>query len=332
MERTAVGELKSRALAALSEEVESLETRSLGDGAGRFWLISDSHEGSGKGTELYLEFPTSEDRTPTTLATSVELYTEGRAVFSGVWETEARIGAEVLEPVGAWENVCVDFADAYAFFERSIPLVGGRLFSRRILFAYNESLLLVVDELVPNLPERSDPAPRSLESRLTVAEDARVRREEDSREITFFDGTTSTSASKALARLFPLALPEWREDRTRGEFNFNAETGTITRSLLESSACVVSPLVVDLNSYRAARPCTWRPLTVGERMEPAPRDSAVGYKLQLGAEQYVLYVSTSVDSAIRSILSRNLLSDFMFGKFLATSGVRPIVDVEVLGE
>lgn len=325
------GALRSRALIALRNEIEDHEARSVADGDGRYWFVSDSHEGSETGSELYFEFPTSADGTPSTLSIPFELYSAGRALFSGVLETSARVGAESLSPLGCWERTCVDFDDgAYAFFERSIPVTGGRLFSRRILLAYHESLALLVDELVPNPSERATPAPRALMSRLTLAEDARASQDADAREVSLVDATAEPEST--VARLFPLALPEWRADLSRGDFKLTRNAESLELELLSSAACLVSPLVIDLNPYRAARECAWKPLTVGERREVAARDAAVGYKLQLGAEQYVLYVSTSIEPAIRSILSRNLLSDFMFGKFLPTSGVRPIVDVEVLEE
>ena len=67
-------------------------------------------------------------------------------------------------------------------------------------------------------------------------------------------------------------------------------------------------------------------------MEPVDEDAAVGRKIKLGQEQYVLYASTSPYPAIRSIMSRHLLSDFMFGKFTVSRGVTPIVDVGIENE
>ncbi|MBR2003402.1 MAG: hypothetical protein IJ991_04385, partial [Thermoguttaceae bacterium] len=93
------------------------------------------------------------------------------------------------------------------------------------------------------------------------------------------------------------------------------------------SLCVAT--LFDWNANRVTRPVNVGIATVGENLRAVDADRAVGRQILLGRERYVLYVSTSRRPAIRSILSRNLLSDFMFGKFFVGRGVEPLVDVEI---
>lgn len=349
-----------RALAALSDEAPAGPVRSC-FARGEQYCLFASQSGAFKGVELLLEFPEPEDGGVLhSLDMPFELCVDGRAIFSGVWTTDVKVDGERLQPTDRWETLCVDPAERYAFCERSIPLVGGRRLSRRILLSYNESLLVIADDLVPDDAERGDAKPRELRVALPFAADVVARQDAEARETTLLcqpheaepvRESQGAAARKApiseeeellyeldepeeaprkretvVARVFPLGLPEWQADASRGELRITS-ANELELTTLASDSALFAPLVFDFNARRAARPCAWRELTVGEKRKAAAANDAFGRRLQLGAEQYVLYASTSQEPAIRSVLSRNLISDFMFGKFLASRGVVPIVDV-----
>ena len=316
---------RERALRALHDEAPSDDVRSCFAQDERYCLFASSFV-EDKGVEFLIEFPlASGSGTPSSLDARFELRAEGNPVFEGIWRAEAFVDGQDLAPEGPWETVCVDPSDAYAFCERSIAVSGGRRFSRRVCLAYNESLLLVADELLPSPRERRTPRERSTRAFLPFAREATARTDREARETLL----VSTESGATLGRVFPIGLPEWRGDASRGELADHASPAGLELTTRSTGATLFAPLIFDFNVRRAARPCSWRPLTVGENMSRANEDDAVGRKLQLGTEQFVLYASTSEEPAIRSILSRNLLSDFMFGKFLASRGVVPILDVEV---
>lgn len=326
----------------------------------RVCLFADA-ETADKGVEFIVEFPeTSRDAATSPLDAPISLHADGRPVLAGFWRVALEVDGRRLDPLGSWETTCVDLAKAYAFCERSLPVTGGRRLVRRVFLAYNESLLLLADELTPAPSDRVAPAPRTCQSSFSLAVETFVKTDPDAREITLAtniferpkrptpprtkktpqteeeallmqidDAETPRSREAVVARAFPLALPEWRADASCGAFDVDATQRSLELAAKSSSASLFSPLLLDFNVRRAARPCSWRPLTVGERMAPAKADDAWGRRLQLGTEQYVFYASTSARPAIRSILGRNLISDFMIGKFLASRGVVPILDVEV---
>jgi len=71
-------------------------------------------------------------------------------------------------------------------------------------------------------------------------------------------------------------------------------------------------------------------LSVGENMQRTREDQAVGYRIQIGQKQFLLYRSLT-PRAIRTVLGHNLMDDFCFARFDPETGVEPLMVVE-LGE
>jgi hypothetical protein len=144
--------------------------------------------------------------------------------------------------------------------------------------------------------------------------------------VTFYD---VASDSKPFARVFSLTNVERSKDETTATLAAKTTYGGVLETSARrkgGSVCVAT--LFDWNANRATRAFSVDVATVGENLRAVDGDFAVGRQIRLGRERYVLYVSTSRRPAIRSILSRNLLSDFMFGKFFVGRGVEPLVDVE----
>ncbi|MBP5621823.1 MAG: hypothetical protein J6X44_07395 [Thermoguttaceae bacterium] len=356
--------LKTRALEALSQEPHEGAVLSVLSGSGQFLLLSDEPDDNSKGTEFFVEFPT-DDETPDSLDLPIALYVKGQELFEGTWSTDATLGDETLVPTGPWETLCEDFDKDYAFCERSIPLTDGRRLSRRFFFAYHESLALVFDEFSGTLNDRENAGKWNYQTFFPLDKSIDALEDSEAREITFRRRLVSESARVAgnskknkkpgkilseeerlmkelysaepiesdmfetLARIFPFSLPEWKADASHGNLRLKKRPLGLELTAKRRGGIVTSSLLVDVNARRAGRRCAWRPLAVGEKRNNVDEDSAVGRKIQLGQEQYVLYASTSPRPAIRSVIGRNLLSDFMFGKFTAKIGVTPIVDVTI---
>ena len=358
--------LKVRALKALAASDIEPDARSAITERGDVLFLSDSSEADARGAEFIFAFPS--ERVPETLDMETEFLIDGRPILAGVTTTELYANKQLLTPTSEWTTLCEDLCERYAYVERSIALSGERRLSRRFFLAYNESFMLIFDELdgtsldaksVPQFRARSVfpfNTARNVQTDAEAREIALVRRAngaesnpnaaqktavktslkkkstrdeipEETRLLEELANAPEKDRLEPFVRLFPLCLPEWRADASRGDFT--ATENGLELTATRSGTCLTSALLIDFNARRAARPCTWRKLTVGEKLEPVDEDRAVGRKLRLGQEQYVFYASTSPYPAIRSILSRNLLSDFMVGKFTAKRGVAPIVDVEI---
>lgn len=353
--------LRTRVLNALAEEVQDGAVCSAASESGRYLLLANSPNAD-KGAELVVEFP-DKNATLDRLNLTIEAFSQRVALFEGTWTANIEVDGETLLPTGTWETVCESFEKDYAFFERTIPLTGGRRLSRRLFFAYHEALLLFFDEVAGNPTDRINAPKWNYRAFYPLAKGLELGEDDEAREVVLqrvVENATATTSKKKkeknpkqsevdqfladlydsddedekkafenIARVFPLNLCEWKADRASGDMRAIKTPFGLELTAIREGACVASSLLVDLNVKRSTRRCTWRTLAVGESMQRVSEDHAVGRKIQLGQEQYVLYASTSPAPAIRSILSRNLLSDFMFGKFTASRGVDPIVDVEI---
>ena len=340
---------RERVLEALNSELHEDAVRSAFAQNERFCLFSDSFEGNGKGVEMLLEF-TESGSAASSLSLPIELASNGEGIFLGEWKVDVSVDGRKLAPVGNWETLCVDLDKSYVFCERSLLLEGGRRLSRRILLSYAEKILLLVDELLPSATDRANPVPRELRAFFDVPSETKVQRApcaplllfraQNAPFTTVRGEAEEPSQSKAptepstpasiVSRVFPLGLPSCDQNLAAlGNLEFNAESGKVSFRVVSPTSTLFCPLLFDFNRRRALRDFSWTPLTVGENLKVADKKDAFGAKLQLGKEQYVLYASTSERPAVRSILGRRLLSDFLFGKFISSRGVYPLVEIEL---
>src|SRR5690606_20302998 len=88
-----------------------------------------------------------------------------------------------------------------------------------------------------------------------------------------------------------------------------------------------APVWFDLRPKRVGKPRTWRQLTVAASLEVAPRDVAVGYRVQTGGSQWLIYRSLA-PPANRTVLGQNTSSESLIGRFLKTGGLDVLVEVD----
>ena len=110
---------------------------------------------------------------------------------------------------------------------------------------------------------------------------------------------------KPLALVLPLALPEWRSDSRSGTLK-QAQAG-LELSQQTSARSLWAPLFFDLQPRRFSKPFTWRHLTVAENLLAQPADVAVGYRVTIGKDQWLLYRSLG-PKGNRTLLGHNLVS------------------------
>jgi hypothetical protein len=105
--------------------------------------------------------------------------------------------------------------------------------------------------------------------------------------------------------------------------------GTLILRQETTGRTLFAPLFFDLDVDRLGKRYTWRQLTVGENLQRVPDDKAVGYRIQLGQQQFLLYRSLT-PQANRTVLGHNLIDDFCFARFVPETGVEPLIAVEVV--
>ena len=140
------------------------------------------------------------------------------------------------------------------------------------------------------------------------------------------DGLLTAGSASPIARALPLALPEWRIDPRVGELTM--ADGCLRLAQQTHARAMACPLFIDLKPRRAGKPCTWRQLTVAESLVIQPADVAVGFRIQCGEKQWIIYRSQA-PRANRTLLGQNTSSEFFAARFVAkTGGVEDLVEIE----
>jgi hypothetical protein len=247
-------------------------------------------------------------------AMKLDVWLGAQRLFHGYWDAEVSSGTERLEAIGNWEETCW-FSDADVdYVEFSIELAQGARIERQVMLARKDKFLLLVDNVMnvrgPTVCDRIS---------LPLAAGVGFVPEAETREGLLIGG-------RLLARVLPLALPEWRTDPRVGELNsVEGQLQLIEERPGKNLSC---PIFFDLDPKRLNKPCTWRQLTVAESLEIQPHDVAVGYRIQCGKKQWLIYRSQA-PAANRTVLGYNLSIEGMIGRFISPSGeVQELLQIE----
>jgi len=280
----------------------------------------------------------------------VEIGCRKEVFWSGPWALEVLQDGQPLRPTGPWEEVCWESADGVDYLELEIDLGSGVRVQRHLALAGKDNFVFLADAVLANRPAR-------LEYRgwLPLAPGMSLLPAESSREV-FVEGrgmkaqvagtlrvpsaqggggsgrhtecacySTRPERSRKMALVLPLALPEWRIDTRPGTLAAVDERMELSQSATGSA--LFAPLFVDMDRRRIARPCTWRQLTVGENLAIQPPDVAVGYRVMVGRQQWLIYRSLA-PAANRSLLGHNLVSGMLLARFDRKGEVESLVEIE----
>ena len=251
-------------------------------------------------------------------------------ILSGLWTFDIRLGGETLSPVGRWTITCKHKERGCDYLEMDLPLDEGYRLQRCLLVNHNNQLLLLGDAV---LADEDSPGSLSYRAEFSVSPTLRAKITDAATEIDFrpVRRTASRTAPSAF-RVLPLALPEWRTAKQAGLVSGTlAETnGTLVLQQETTGQSLFAPLLFDLNASRLSKRYTWRQLSVGEDLQRVSEDQAVGYRIHLGQEQFLLYRSLTTSQANRTVLGHNLIDDFCFARFDPKKGVDPLIAVEVI--
>lgn len=244
----------------------------------------------------------------------LEVWAAGRRLLDGAWSVQPQVDGEPLTPAGAWEELCWFDDKDVAYLELAIDLAEGTRLERQIVLGRRDGLLLLVDHL-----RNSATAVLQHAWQLPLSQNVAFCGENETRDALLIDG-------KPLARLLPLALPEWRIDPRGGELLSNK--GMLQLSQQATAKSLASPLFIDLRENRTAKPSTWRQLTVAEWLVLQPTDVAVAYRVQCGKQQWVYYRSQG-PVGNRTFLGQNTSSECVIARFLSETGeLEELIEIE----
>jgi hypothetical protein len=269
-------------------------------------LRPDGEKGS---AELTVSF--AERTLPTTLKKGDSL------LFAGECAPRIVIDGRETPFAGDWEEVCWISDEDADYLEIDIaldvpvgaPVVSSWSLQRQMLLARDDQFLFIADAvLAPGSSRIEYQLPLPLPAKGAFAPERETR-----------EGWLGAG------RVMPLALPEWRSDADPS--SLAERDGRLVLSQAQAGCRLFAPLFIDLHPRRPKLDATWRRLTVGKGLAIEPVDAAVGYRVQVGARQWLFYRSLAEEDS-RTVLGHNLTTEFLAARFSTSGGVDKLVEVE----
>jgi hypothetical protein len=244
----------------------------------------------------------------------LEAWAEGRRLLGGDWKTESRVNGVAVDANEEWEETCWFSDRDVDYLELTKFLADGVRIDRQILLARHDQFLFLCDHFYGGAEATIEHA-----WQLPLGPAVLFCGEGETRDALLVDG-------KPLARVMPLALPEWRLDPRIGELAADGTELRLTQKVVGRS--VACPLFVDLNSERSTNASTWRQLTVAEALAIQTTDVAVSYRVQAGTDQWIFYRSQG-PRGNRTFMGQNSSSEFYVTRFTPPDGeVDELMEIE----
>jgi hypothetical protein len=243
----------------------------------------------------------------------LELCRGNRTLLAGTWEMDIALDGEAAMPISDYEESCWVADKDVNYLELEIQLGGGLRLERHLVFAREELVIFLADAVF-------GPRTGKLEYRglLPLAEDMEFQADRQHNE-------GAILGKRRLATVLPPAISEWRTADGPGQLRM--QDGKLELSQTAVVRNLFAPLFIDLKSRRFDKPLTWRQLTVAESLVIQPPENAVGYRVKIGKEQWLIYRSLS-PRANRTLLGHNLSSEFLLARFLKGGEVQSLIEVE----
>lgn len=235
--------------------------------------------------------------------------------LAGDCELFVALDGQELTPQSPWEQTCWITDDDVDYLELEISLTQSIRVQRHVVFARQDEFVFLADAVLGERPATID-----FRSSLPLALGTSVAEAAETRELALVKG------GRRRASVLPLALGEWRTDRGRGELSVEPDCLRLTQRATQA-ANLFAPWFIDLAPRRLRRPVTWRRLTVAEDRETQTDDVAVGYRVQVGRQQWLFYRSLAA-CGNRTLLGHNLVSEFLAARFGRQGVPDTLIEIE----
>lgn len=235
----------------------------------------------------------------------IEVFAGRPKVISGRWETMIEIDGEEQQPNGDWVDACEYTDDDVHYLEIEQSWTGGMLVQRQLMLLRDDRCLLMADAILPSDPNDVDSRKIKYASRLPLYPSIRIDAASETREVFLSDGHHR-------GLVIPPSAAEWRIGPTAAVLKATGDGHLLLSA--EGRGRLYAPLWFDFQKRRFSRKRTWRQLTVADQLRICRRDEAVGYRVQVGSEQWMLYRSMA-ERRCRSILGKHLIADFYASRF-----------------
>jgi len=250
----------------------------------------------------------------------LEIAAGDRLVVAGGWEWSVEADGVALVPAGPWSVCCFESDKNASFLEIVAPLPGGLQAERQVVLLPQDRVVILTDSVTDagaRIPAARRPDRLDYQGRLFLAA-AEATAEAETREYRLAVGARHW-------RLLPLALPEWRAAMTPGTLEVEGDMVTLRQQ--GRGGRLSAPLWIDADPSRSGRPLTWRQLTVADNRVNLQRHEAVGFRVQTGLEQWLLYRALDTPRN-RTVLGCNLACEFLVGRIDRQGEVSRTLEIE----
>ncbi len=246
---------------------------------------------------------------------------KGAPLLAGEWTVQVELDKQSQLQLDEWSEVCWFSDDDVDYIELEAKFGQHAKVQRQALFFRQARLLLLADALLCDLP-----GAWSLSSNIPLAGDTIFEPAHKTTEGTLVTG----HGGRCL--VLPLHLPEWRRqlpapssDLPRG---LSCDGETLVAQQSSQHERLYAATLISLRGSHAKQPYTWRHLTVGEELRIVGSNEAVAFRVQIGAQQWVIYRSLA-QPLRRTALGMHTLSEFFAGRFDPDDGdVDTLLEVE----
>ncbi|TWU43748.1 hypothetical protein Q31b_12780 [Novipirellula aureliae] len=235
---------------------------------------------------------------------SIDLFAGRVKALSGEMETKIAVDSRPQTPTSGWTYSCEYTDDDVHYLELEQSWTGDIVLQRQFMLLREDRCVMIADSVLSQSEEKSEEK-IDYSMRLPIAESVSIDPEAETREI-FLAGR------KRQAMLVPLAAAEWRIGASTAALEPD-ERGDLMMTNSGRGA-LYAPLWLDFQPRRFKRKRTWRQLTVADERRICTSNEAVGFRIQAGSEQWMLYRSLGLRRC-RTIMGKNLVADFFAARF-----------------
>ena len=245
---------------------------------------------------------------------SIELCQGASVILSGNWPFEITHNGQVRpqDASAEWDEVAFESDEDVDYLELEMEVTPQIRIQRSFLLARTDQILMLTDAVLCDQPD-----PIKYRSHLPLADEMTAHSEANTREMIL-------KSPQPCTRILPLWLPEWRSANGHGKMDIQKRHLVMEHS---GKGRLFAPLFFDLSRKRHSRPITWRQLAVGEMRKNVSKNQAVGFRVQVGQEQWLLYRSLT-EVANRTVLGQNLMCELHVSRFQKTGEVEELIEVQ----
>jgi hypothetical protein len=245
---------------------------------------------------------------------AIDVTFAGQPLLHGTWDLQLEVGGATVELAEEWACVCWESDPDSDYVE--LQMCGpGKLRVERLLLLSRRDRCLLVADCISGAPQGGI----RYRAGLPLVDGVQVVPDTSTRELRL-------QTPKLKARLFPLGLPMERVQSTAASCRVDAGQVVFTQDT--AARGLVMPVFFDWHPQRRTRPAVWRTLTISENMQRAAADAAAGYRMQLGADQWLFYRSLRRSEHARAVLGHHTFHETVIGRFDADGTVDPLLMIE----